>query len=550
MYNWVTRRKIERTDRPQQVFTTVVDSVVRTWMPAIALVASSCVTPSARKLDVRTYDWSASPASWIQATLPTGPTTAQQSPAHLGPRSFRTDARKALDVRAYEWAPADDWIQTVTATVPVHVAPTAETASFRTADRSRLDVRSYEWAPSSAGWDSVNHVTPPTAAQIWPAIVETANFRTPAKTFRDLRYHDATPLFGVPDDPFTFDGAIFSDDGGRTAERPRLDVRRYEWSNGLGWIVATFPVTATQAQVWPAILAGSQPNYRTADRAKLDLRAYEWAPADDWMVPLANGLQAPFAAVFTSEAASFRTVRGAVLDVRSSALVPDAAWIATVQAPAASTAQLWPAVLETLSSSGRTAARARLDVRLYEWAPEPAWIKAVVDAVVAKWTPVFGSEAASFRTGDHAQIDVRSLPFSSAPAGVLATNRAPVVDAGSDIAITLPDTASLSGLVTDDGLPVAAVVTTLWTTISGPSTVVYASATSASTTATFDTAGTYVLRLTASDTLLSAFDELTVTVAAAPVPVCDSIVAQVSADTGDSTVAQDGTATGDEVVSQ
>ena len=55
-------------------------------------------------------------------------------------------------------------------------------------------------------------------------------------------------------------------------------------------------------------------------------------------------------------------------------------------------------------------------------------------------------------------------------------------------------------------------MTSSWTKFSGPGSVGFANAASAVTTATFDQAGTYVLRLTASDSLLTAFGELTITV--------------------------------------
>jgi uncharacterized protein YjiK len=93
------------------------------------------------------------------------------------------------------------------------------------------------------------------------------------------------------------------------------------------------------------------------------------------------------------------------------------------------------------------------------------------------------------------------------------TNLAPVVDAGSDQAITLPASATLDGTVSDDGLPnPPAAVTTTWSMTSGPGTVTFGNASAVDTTASFSQDGVYVLRLTANDTALSAFDELTVTV--------------------------------------
>ena len=99
---------------------------------------------------------------------------------------------------------------------------------------------------------------------------------------------------------------------------------------------------------------------------------------------------------------------------------------------------------------------------------------------------------------------------------VEAANLAPIVNAGADQTITLPNTASLSGSVTDDGKPAGATVSSKWTFVSGPGTVTFATASSLSTTATFSTAGTYVLRLTADDTEHIASDTVTITVN--PVP--------------------------------
>ncbi|HEX6623913.1 MAG TPA: RHS repeat-associated core domain-containing protein [Pyrinomonadaceae bacterium] len=91
-------------------------------------------------------------------------------------------------------------------------------------------------------------------------------------------------------------------------------------------------------------------------------------------------------------------------------------------------------------------------------------------------------------------------------------NLAPVVEAGADQTVTLPATASLSGLVTDDGKPTGAAVTSNWTKVSGPGTVTFADANAPVTTATFSVEGTYVLRLSANDTEHGASDTLTVTV--------------------------------------
>lgn len=94
---------------------------------------------------------------------------------------------------------------------------------------------------------------------------------------------------------------------------------------------------------------------------------------------------------------------------------------------------------------------------------------------------------------------------------VIQLNQAPIVSAGADQTITLPSTATLNGSFTDDGLPTTGVTTT-WSTVSGPGPVTFANGNLPVTTATFTVPGTYVLRLTANDSLLSASDDVTVTV--------------------------------------
>lgn len=95
-------------------------------------------------------------------------------------------------------------------------------------------------------------------------------------------------------------------------------------------------------------------------------------------------------------------------------------------------------------------------------------------------------------------------------------NTAPSVDAGTDQAITLPAAANLDGTVSDDGLPnPPTAVTVTWSKSSGPGTVTFGNANAVDTTATFSAAGTYVLQLQASDSVLSSTDTVTITVSAA-----------------------------------
>ena len=128
----------------------------------------------------------------------------------------------------------------------------------------------------------------------------------------------------------------------------------------------------------------------------------------------------------------------------------------------------------------------------------------------------FGVAGAANGTGNigytTTYVGLYSLSFTAVSEG----NAAPTVNAGTDQTITLPSAANLSGTVTDDGLPnPPAAVTTTWSKVSGPGTVTFGNANAVTTTATFSTSGTYVLRLTASDSALQATDDVQITVNAA-----------------------------------
>jgi len=141
-----------------------------------------------------------------------------------------------------------------------------------------------------------------------------------------------------------------------------------------------------------------------------------------------------------------------------------------------------------------------------------------------------GAKNGSTTAGDYFDgtlDDVRVYDRSLAAAEVAAlvngqppVNVAPTVNAGADQSITLPNSSvNLAGIVTDDNLPNPPASTTkAWTAQSVPAggTVVFGTPAAASTTATFNIAGTYILRLTASDGALSSFDDVKVTVAPAP----------------------------------
>jgi hypothetical protein len=100
--------------------------------------------------------------------------------------------------------------------------------------------------------------------------------------------------------------------------------------------------------------------------------------------------------------------------------------------------------------------------------------------------------------------------FDAAVTWAMKSNRTPSVDAGPDQTVASGLTATLAGSVTDDRMP-SGVLTLTWSLVSGPGTATFADASAAGTDVTFSTAGTYVLRLTASDGQLEATDEVVIT---------------------------------------
>ena len=96
-------------------------------------------------------------------------------------------------------------------------------------------------------------------------------------------------------------------------------------------------------------------------------------------------------------------------------------------------------------------------------------------------------------------------------------NQAPIVSAGTHQAVTLLTTASLTGTAIDDGLPLGSTLTVTWSKVSGPGTVAFGNASAPSTTAAFSAPGAYVLRLTATDGVLSSNADVTVVVNGTPI---------------------------------
>jgi len=103
-------------------------------------------------------------------------------------------------------------------------------------------------------------------------------------------------------------------------------------------------------------------------------------------------------------------------------------------------------------------------------------------------------------------------------------NQAPKVLISAPSSVTANSAASVSGLATDDGLPnPPAALTYQWSKVSGPGGVSFGNPTGAASSAVFDTAGTYVIRLSVSDSALTSSVDATIVAAAPPTSLAPTV---------------------------
>ncbi len=156
----------------------------------------------------------------------------------------------------------------------------------------------------------------------------------------------------------------------------------------------------------------------------------------------------------------------------------------------------------------------------------------VISAVVRPSWLTFTStgNGTAILTGTATNSAVVSYPVSlSVSDGIISKVQSFVITLNSapTVTITNPATPSLSlpagtaltieGSVSDDGLPASpGNVIAAWSKFSGPGTVTFSSPSTVNTSASFSSAGIYVLRLTATDGSATVFRDLNVTVIAPP----------------------------------
>jgi hypothetical protein len=131
-------------------------------------------------------------------------------------------------------------------------------------------------------------------------------------------------------------------------------------------------------------------------------------------------------------------------------------------------------------------------------------------------------------------VDGNGVP-SVAPWLRIGGDLPPIVDAGRDQAIVLPQVAPLAGAVQSEDLPG---VITNWSVDSGPGPVVFDDPSAIATNASFSVPGDYEIRLTATEGPLFASDSLNVT--AQPVGTVQIVESRVGASEDDAEEKSDG----------
>lgn len=290
--------------------------------------------------------------------------------------SGRTDDQKSDRTYLQQTAPSFGWVQPIVEQVVSTWIGifAAEQASARTP------------APSSVvqptvpldGW--VFSVLTPTVttAQLWPAMQGSLSARPDARAGLDVRWDwpsvawipavvDSVVSTWIP----VFDAEL----GYRSGDRLALDVRTQDWNPEPAWIFTALPTSTTVAQQWPAILAALGLSYRSPDRALLDLPRSLWSPEDGWRFSVVDATVSTWSGLFASELASARAADRLIDRTYRQQTVPDDGWLFVNLPVPATTAQLWPAILQGLGLNYRSGDRAALDVRSQLWAPDVgSWI--------------------------------------------------------------------------------------------------------------------------------------------------------------------------------
>jgi RHS repeat-associated protein len=143
----------------------------------------------------------------------------------------------------------------------------------------------------------------------------------------------------------------------------------------------------------------------------------------------------------------------------------------------------------------------------------------------------FNIVAVATINGNVVMSNVISGTWTEQSAGSSNGNNSISVSISAPTSVSMPNSAQLSGTATDN---VGINPTYIWNEVSGPGTVTFSTPQQATTAASFDAPGVYVIQLTASDTGVSAAAETSITVT--PYQITQSNQGQIGSPLNDSTV--------------
>jgi hypothetical protein len=142
------------------------------------------------------------------------------------------------------------------------------------------------------------------------------------------------------------------------------------------------------------------------------------------------------------------------------------------------------------------------------------WSQSGGNMTIALTDPVQVGFAASSNSATSPQVRAVFDNISGFPAG----NDAPQVNPGTAPEAVSGSPAALAASASDDARPSGSALDLTWSLVSGPGTATFANAKSAATSVTFSTAGSYVVRLAASDGSATVFQDMTVAVTSSQTP--------------------------------
>ena len=154
-------------------------------------------------------------------------------------------------------------------------------------------------------------------------------------------------------------------------------------------------------------------------------------------------------------------------------------------------------------------------------------------------TVVFGDASATHTTATFSTNGVYVLKLTATDGAstnssnvAVIVNQAPTVSVTADkYTVEMPDSVTLNGIVYDDGLP-NGTLTCSWNQVGGSGTAAFSNPAGTNTTVSFNAAGTYILSLTANDSVATGSNNIILTVLPAnQPPVADSQILSLAENT-------------------